>query len=133
MGRIKDDQMIKAFPADRSHKAFDEAILPRAAQRRWTIANAYGAELFFECNSVNRIIVPDQMIRRLIPGKGLNNLTRGPFRRRVICNANMQKLSSPMPQNDEGIKKLEADRGNNQKVNGCNTVCVIAYKCIPAL
>lgn len=57
-----------------------------------------------------------------------DKLPRGPFGCRVIRDGDMQQFSAPMSKHDKYIKQFDADGRNNQEINRCNAICMIAQK-----
>ena len=48
----------------------------------------------------------------VIPGECLRDLARNPFRGRICCDVNPDKVSTRQPDDDEGIEQTEANSRN---------------------
>jgi hypothetical protein len=71
--------------------------------------------------------------RSLIPGKRLSYLARDPFRRRMSCDVDPDKISTIQPDNDEGVEQLEADRRDDEHIHRGDVRGMIAQKGAPSL
>lgn len=74
MGLVDQDQMVKAFTADRSDDAFHVAILPRRSKCNGVIANAHGADAAIEDSTKLRIVAAHQNLGRGLPGESFGQL-----------------------------------------------------------
>src|SRR5262249_1625400 len=82
-----DDEMIDAFPADRTDQPFSISVLPWRARRRRPIANAHGSKSSDEVLTIGPIEITDEMARSLVPAAGFRELISNPFRGRVRGDA----------------------------------------------
>jgi hypothetical protein len=71
--------------------------------------------------------------RSLIPGKRLSYLARDPFRRRMSCDVDPDKISTIQPDDDEGVEQLEADRRDDEQIHRGDVRGMIAQKGAPPL
>ena len=79
----EDDDMIKAFPSDRSDHPFRMSILPWRLWRGWPVTNAHGAKPPFEKRAVDAVAITNDVPRYGVPAAGLGKLPRNPFRHRM--------------------------------------------------
>ena len=70
--------------------------------------------------------------RSLIPGKRLSYLARDPFRRRMSCDVDPDKISTIQPDNDEGVEQLEADRRDDEHIHRGDVRGMIAEERLPS-
>ena len=81
------DDMIDAFPADRTDQAFSISVLPWGARRRRPIANAHGSKSSDEDLTIGPIPIADQIPGSLFPAASFRDLIFEPFRGRMRCDA----------------------------------------------
>ncbi len=74
MGLTQNDDMIQALAPDRSDQPFDKAILPRRGWRGRFVPDAHGAKSACDNAPIDPIPIADEVVRSLIPGKGLRYL-----------------------------------------------------------
>src|SRR5437764_7439159 len=63
--------------------------------------------------AVDAIPIADQVARGLIPRECLRDLARDPFRGRIRCGVDPDKVSAGQPDDDEDIEQIEANGRNN--------------------
>ena len=107
MSFAQDDNMIDAFPADRTDQPFSIAVLPRGARRRWSITNTHRSKSSDEGVTIGPIPITDQIARSSFPATCFRDLICDPFRGRMRCDANPQDLSSTMPQDQQTIEQTK--------------------------
>src|SRR5665647_880138 len=93
------NDVVKAFPADRTDQPFGISVLPWRARRCRSIANAHGSQSSNEDLAIGTIPVTDEIAGRLFPAAGCGELICDPFSRRMRRDAKPQNLSSAMPHN----------------------------------
>ena len=62
--------------------------------------------------------VPEQVLRRSLPGKGLGELLRRPPGRRMLGHVEVDRCPSGVAQHDQHEEDLEADRGDGEEIEG---------------
>src|SRR6201996_9635566 len=65
------DNVVKAFPADRTDRPFTISVLPRRSRRGWPIPDAHRPNAADEDVAVDSIAVTDDVSRRYFPTTGL--------------------------------------------------------------
>src|SRR5216684_2504932 len=115
MHLAQDNHMIDALAPDRSDQPFGKAILPRRGWRGRLVPDAHGAKSACDNAPIDPIPIADEVVRSLIPGKGLRYLTCNPFCRRICCDVDPDEVSAAEPDDDEGIKQVETDRWNHDR------------------
>src|SRR6266404_4161955 len=73
------NNVVKAFPSDRTDQPFGTSILPRGAWRRWSVANAHRSKSSDEDNAIGPIAVADQIVGSPFPAESFRNLICNPF------------------------------------------------------
>src|SRR6266700_8041597 len=76
------DDMIDAFPADRTDEPFSISVLPWGARRRRPIANAHGSKSSDEDLVIGPIHITDEIAGSLVPAASFGDLICDPFRGR---------------------------------------------------
>ena len=103
------DEMVDALAPDRTDQPFGEAILPGRSRRNGLVPYTHGPQPTCDDGAVDPIPVPDEILRGIIPRKRLGYLTRNPFRCRVCRDVDPDEVSAVYANDDERIKKIEAD------------------------
>ena len=83
MSLAEDDDVIKAFPADRADQSLRMPVLPAWPWRRRVITDVHGSKTPSNGVAVGRVAVPNQVLWGLVAGKGFGDLASNPFRRRI--------------------------------------------------
>jgi hypothetical protein len=73
------NDVVNAFPADRTDQPFSISILPRGARRRRSIANAYRSESADKDLTIGPVPVTDEIAGSLLPTACLRDLICDPF------------------------------------------------------
>src|ERR1700745_427297 len=81
------DDMIDAFPADRTDQPFSISVLPWGARRRRPITNAHGSKSSEKDLTIDHIEIGDEMAGSLVPAAGFRELIGNPFRGRMRGDA----------------------------------------------
>jgi hypothetical protein len=88
------DNVVKAFPPDRTDPPFTISVLPRRSRRGWPIPNAHRPKAADEDVTVNGVAVTNDVSRRYFPTIGLGELARNPFSRWVRGHSQPQDLAA---------------------------------------
>ena len=96
MALAEHDNVVKAFPSDRTDQPFGTSILPRGAWRRWSVANAHRSKSSDENFAIRSIAIADQIAGKLLPSAGFRYLVCDPFRGRMRGDSEPYDLSSAM-------------------------------------
>src|SRR5712675_2570922 len=107
--------MIQTLPSNRSDQPFGKSILPRRSWCGRLVPDAHGAQSARDNAAIDLVAIADEVVRSLIPGKGLRYLTCNPFGRGICCDVGPDELSAAEPDDDEAIEQVEADRWNNEQ------------------
>src|SRR6476660_10425755 len=77
------NDVVKAFPADRTDQPFSICVLPRGARRRRSIADAYRSESANKNLTIGPVPVPNEVAGSLAPPACFRELIGNPFRGRM--------------------------------------------------
>src|SRR5271167_4426036 len=133
MHLAQDNDVVHTFTPDRSDQPFGKAILPRRGWCGRLVPDAHGAQSARDDATIDAVPIADQVVRSLIPGKSLRDLTCNPFGRRICRDVDPDQVSAVEPDNDEGIEQVEADSWNNEQVHGRNVRRVVTQEGSPSL
>ena len=78
-------------------------------------------------------MVAQQILRGVVPGEGLQELSGGPFCGGVGGHSEMHRRYAVMAENHEGEQELERDGGYDEEVQGDQVLNVILEKGPPRL
>jgi len=106
------DDVIEAFPSDRSNQAFDIARLPGGSRCREYFSDAHAADLSPKHVATDGVPIAKQVARSRIPGECLKDLICGPFSSRMGRYIEMQHASAIVSQDEEYEQDSEADSRN---------------------
>ena len=80
-----------------------------------------------------RPVLQTHAARRRIPGKGLDDLLRGPLARRIFRDIAMHDTAAIVPQDEEDEQHLEGGCGQREEVDGHQIGYVMVEKAPPRL
>ena len=84
------NNVVKAFPSDRTDQPFGICVLPRGTRRSWSVANAYRSESADKDLTIGPIPVTDQIAGNLFPAACFRDLICDPFCGWMRCDAKPQ-------------------------------------------
>jgi len=125
--------MVETFSSDRADNPLDMAILPGRSGRNRTISNAHSMGSAPEDLTIGAVIVANEKAWRRVPREGLGNLPGKPLCCRVGCDPDPKKASSADAKHNEREQALKIQRRDNQKIDRCNSIRLIAKEDFPAL
>src|SRR5258707_2718186 len=129
----QDNDVVQALAPDRSDQPFGKAILPGRGWWGRLVPDAHGAQSARDDAAIDPVAIADEVVRSLIPGKCLRDLTCNPFGRGSCCDVDPDEVSAVEPDDDEGIEQVETDRWNNEQVRGGNVRRVVTQEGPPSL
>ena len=87
VARAEHNNVVKAFPANRTDQPFSIPILPRGARRRRSIANAHRSKPSDEDLTIGPVPVTNETAGSLFPAAGFRDLICDPICGRMRCDA----------------------------------------------
>src|SRR5262249_32269400 len=101
MSVIEDDDMIEHVAPNAADDPLAVGILPRTSRGNLDFFDAHVLDALLERHTVNGVPIPEEIARRGLPGKRLDDLLSGPLCCRVVGNAEMQDASALVSQHDK--------------------------------
>ena len=101
MSFVEHDDMPKALAFDGTDYPLRVGILPRRSRRADNFFDAHVRDSLLEELTVDSVAITNQKPRCFFVRKGLDDLLRGPFRRRVRRHIEMHDPPPIVAQNDE--------------------------------
>src|SRR4030081_314249 len=129
----QNNDVVQTFKPDRSDQPFGKAILPRRGWCGRLVPDAHGAQSARDDAAIDPVAIADEVVRSLIPRKGLRYLTCNPFGRRICCDVDPDEVSAVEPDDDEGIEQVKTDSWNNEQVHGGDVRRVVTQEGSPWL
>src|ERR1700682_2984258 len=127
------NNVVKAFPSDRTDQPFGISILPRGAWRRWSVANAHRSKSSDEDIAIGPIAIADQIVGSPFPAESFRDLICDPFRGWMRCDAKPQNMSPAVPHDQQSIEQAKRDCRHDKQIHSRDAVGMIADKGPPAL
>src|ERR1700730_12753956 len=113
---MEDDEMVQTCPSDRANQAFAIRILPRGMRSGEYFLDRQRMGGCREWFAITGVAIAQQVARRTIPGKGLDQLPGGPFCRGMRGHAKVKEAAAIMRQNQKNEEQTEGRGGNRMKV-----------------
>src|SRR6202021_2404695 len=127
------NNVVKAFPPDRTDQPFSISILPRGARRRRSIADAYRWESAEKNLTKSAVPVPNEIAGSLFPPACFRDLICDPFCGWMRCDAKPQNMSPAVPHDQQSIEQAKRDCRHDKQIHRRDAVGMIADKGFPAL
>src|SRR6202048_65779 len=127
------NNVVKAFPSDRTNQPFSICVLPRGTRRRWSVANAYRSESADEDLAIGPVPVTNEIAGSLFPAASFRDLICDPFCSWMRCDAKPQNMSPAVPQDQESIEQAKRHCRHDEHIHRSDPISVIAEECPPAL
>src|ERR1700686_3127413 len=127
------NNVVKAFPSDRTDQPFGISILPRGAWRRWSVANAHRSKSSDEDIAIGPIAIADQIVGSPFPAESFRDLICDPFGGWMRCDAKPQNMSPAVPHDQQSIEQAKRDCRHDEHIHRSDPISVVAEECPPAL
>src|SRR5258708_594149 len=111
------NDVVKAFPADRTDQPFSISILPRGARRRRSIADAYRSESADKDLTIGPVPVTNEIPGSLFPPACFRNLICDPFCGWMRCDAKPQNMSPAVPHDQQSIEQAKRDCRHDEHIH----------------
>src|ERR1700757_1682206 len=127
------NDMVKAFPSDRTDQPFSISILPRGTRRRRSVANAHRSKSADKNLTISAVPVTNEIAGSLFPPTCFRDLICDPFCRWMRCDAKPQNMSPAVPHDQQSIEQAKRDCRHDEHIHRRDAVGMIADKGSPAL
>ena len=91
------NNVVKAFPSDRTDQPFSICVLPRGPWRCWSVANAYRSEFADKDLTIGPVPVTNEIAGSLFPPACFRDLICDSFCCWMRCDAKRQDMSPAVP------------------------------------
>jgi len=129
----QNNHMVDALASYRSDQPFGEAVLPRRAWRDGLVTDAHSPQSVRDDSAIDAVPITDQVARRLSPRECFGDLARDPFRGRMGCDVEPDKVSAGQLDDNKAIEQIEANGRNNEQVRGGDVRRVVTQESVPSL
>src|ERR1700737_5004767 len=113
----KYNNVVKAFPSDRTDQPFGICVLPRGARRCWSVANAYRSESPDKDLTIGPVPVTNEIAGSLFPPAGFRDLICDPFCGWMRCDAKPQNMSPAVPHDQQSIEQAKRDCRHDEHIH----------------
>src|SRR6201985_366875 len=127
------NNVVKAFPSDRTDQPFSISILPRGARRRRSIADAYRSESADKNLPKGAATAENEIEGSFFPAAGFRDLICDPFCGWMRCDAKPQNMSPAVPHDQQSIEQSKRDCRHDEHIHRSDPVGVVAEERPPAL
>ena len=101
------NNVVKAFPSDRTDQPFSICVLPRGPWRCWSVANAYRSESADKDLTIGPVPVTNEIAGSLFPPACLRDLICDPFCGWMRCDAKPPDMSPAVPHDQQSIEQAK--------------------------
>ena len=122
MSVVEDDDMIEHVATETPDEPLAVGILPGTARGDLDFFDADVLDAALERHTVDRVPIPEEIARRGLPGKRLDDLLGGPLRRGVFSDVEMHNATTLMSEHDKD-KEHAAGRGGHRKKIAGDDIC----------
>src|SRR6266852_2231034 len=127
------NNVVKAFPSDRTDQPYSICVLPRGTRRCWSVANAYRSKSTDKDLTIGPVPVTNEIAGSLFPPACLRDLICDPFCGWMRCDAKPQNMSPTVPHDQQSIEQAKRDCRHDKQIHRRDAVGMIADKGSPAL
>src|ERR1700692_587179 len=127
------NNVVKAFPSDRTDQPCSISILPRGTRRRWSTADAHRSESADKDLAIGPVPVANQIAGSPFPPACFRDLICDPFCGWMRCDAKPQNMSPTVPHDQQSIEQAKRDCRHDKQIHRRDAVGMIADKGSPAL
>src|SRR6202166_324049 len=127
------NNVVKAFPSDRTDRPFSISILPRGTRRCWSVANAHRSEPADKDLTIGPVPVTNEIAGSLFPPACFRDLICDPFCGWMRCDTKPQNMSPAVPHDQQSIEQAKRNRRHDEHIHRSDPISVVAEECPPAL
>ena len=125
MVRVEDHHVIQAFAPNGSDDPFDVWILPRGTRCDENLLDVKGVDATREVLTVDAVAVTDQIPGDRVPWKRFDELSAGPFSRRVFGDVEVNDTAPLMTEHEKHEQDAEPNSWHREEVDGDQALEVI--------
>src|ERR1700674_634141 len=119
------DDAVEAVAADTADQALNVGILPRTPGGTGALLGAHAPDAAVKRGPINRVPVPQQVLRGAIPREGVDDLLSRPVRGGILGDVEMDDPSLVMCQHEQHEEDLETHSGYGEEIDGYELADVI--------
>src|SRR5712671_5542472 len=127
------NNVVKAFPSDRTDQPFVICVLPRRARRCWSVADAHRSESADKDLTIGAVPVTNEIAGSLFPAACFRDLICDPFCGWMRCDAQPQNMSPAVPHDQQSIEQAKRDCRHHEHIHRSDSIRVVAEESLPAL
>jgi len=116
MGVAQNEDMIQALAADGADDALDEGILPGGARGDTGLADSQPLSPMRKLVAVDGVSIPEQVRRRGVLRKGLDELSGRPRGRGMVGHVEMEELAAIVAEGNEDEQQPEGQGRDEEEV-----------------
>jgi hypothetical protein len=111
------NNVVEAFPSDRTDQPFSICVLPRGTRRYWLVANAHRSKSTDKDLAIGPVPVTNEIARSLFPPACFRDLIGDPFCGRMRCDTKPKNMSSAVPQDQESMEQTKRDCRHDEHIH----------------
>ena len=115
---VEHDDVIEGLSPNAAHDSLHIRILPGTARCNLRLFDAHMAHSLLKLGVVDRVPIPQQIARRCIPCKRLDDLLGRPLCRGVVSDIEVHKRTTLVSEHDEHKEHPKCDSWHSEKVAG---------------
>jgi hypothetical protein len=113
---VEHDDIVQTLATDTADDPLAVGILPWTAWRNLHLVNTHVADALVKIRAVDRVSIPQEIPRRFIPGKRVDNLLGGSLRGGMLGHIDMDNAAALVRKHDEHERHLESDGRHGEEV-----------------
>src|SRR5437899_6672480 len=121
---VEDDDVIEAFPSNRSNHALGIGVLPGRAWGDEDLVDPHALHPPREHVAVDGVAITEQVLGRGLFREGLDKLLGGPSGGRVVGHIDVDEFPASVPKDNEPEEKAERQGREYEEVDGRDLMSV---------
>ena len=127
------NQVVEALRADCPHPAFGDRVGAGRPNRGPQTLDSQAGGALAEVGAPDPVTIMDQVSRLAVPGHGFDQLPPDPGGGRMGGHFEMDKLATPVTDEEDDVERLEGQRLYDVKVGGPDRLSMVGKEGAPAL
>jgi hypothetical protein len=111
------NDVVNAFPSDRTDQPFGRCVLPRGTRRCWPVADAYRSESADKNLTISTVPVTNEIAGSLFPPACFRDLVCDPFCGWMRCDAKPLNMSAAVPHDQQSIERAKRDCRHDEHIH----------------